>query len=326
MILLAVDGGNSKTDVVLLDGDGELLGFVRGAQCSPERLGLEGAVEGLQALVGEVGLDGRRVEFAEVLLAGVDFPDQEEEALAALEACGWATRTEIANDTFAVLRAGTDRSWGVAVTCGAGINCVGVGPDGRRVRFPALGAITGDWGGGYDVGLAALSAAARSADGRGPKTALERLVPAHFGFESPTDVARAIRGGELDDRRAIELAPIVLSMTDDDPVAAAIEQRLADEIVAFARAALARLDWSGLPVDVVVGGGLMRAARPRLLARIESGLEDSSVAATLRRTLDPLIVGASLLALDRVDAGDGARKRARDELVGAVTAYERMGG
>lgn len=326
MMLLAVDGGNSKTDVVLLDGDGALLGFARGAQCSPEHLGLEGAVERLRALVDEVGLDGRRAAFAEFLLAGVDFPDQEEEALAALEARGWAMRTEIANDTFAVLRAGTDRSWGVAITCGAGINCVGVGPDGRRVRFPALGAITGDWGGGYDVGLAALSAAARSADGRGPKTALERLVPAHFGFESPTDVARAIHRGELDDRRAIELAPIVLSATDDDPVAAAIEQRLADEIVAFARAALARLDWSELPVDVVVGGGLMRAARPRLLARIEAGLEDSTVAATLRRTLEPPIVGASLLALDRVDAGDGARRRARDELVGAVTAYERMGG
>ena len=52
------------------------------------------------------------------------------------------------NDTFAVLRAGTERGWGVAVVCGAGINCVGVSPDGRHARFPALGTITGDWGGG----------------------------------------------------------------------------------------------------------------------------------------------------------------------------------
>jgi len=72
----------------------------------------------------------------------------------------------VENDTFAVLRAGTDRGWGIAVVCGSGINCVGVAPDGRHARFPSLGAITGDWGGGYDVGLAGVVAAARSEDGR----------------------------------------------------------------------------------------------------------------------------------------------------------------
>ena len=103
----------------------------------------------------------------------------------------------VGNDTFAVLRAGTERGWGVAVVCGAGINCVGVAPDGRDARFPALGAITGDWGGGYDVGLAALSAAARSEDGRGPATTLEHAVPAHFGFETPLELATAIHAGEI---------------------------------------------------------------------------------------------------------------------------------
>src|SRR6478735_7838014 len=102
---------------------------------------------------------------------------------------GWAARLRVGNDTFAVLRAGTESGWGVAITCGAGINCVGVGPDGRHVRFPALGEISGDWGGGYDVGLAGISAAARSEDGRGPATALERLVPEHFGLPAPSELA-----------------------------------------------------------------------------------------------------------------------------------------
>ena len=41
---------------------------------------------------------------------------------------------------------------GVAVTVGAGVNCVGMSPSGRRAWFPALGEITGDWGGGPDIG------------------------------------------------------------------------------------------------------------------------------------------------------------------------------
>ena len=52
------------------------------------------------------------------------------------------------NDTFAVLRAGTDRHWGVGVVCGFGTNCSAVAPDGRVTRFPAVGPISGDWGGG----------------------------------------------------------------------------------------------------------------------------------------------------------------------------------
>ena len=93
-----------------------------------------------------------------------------------------------------ILRAGTERGWGVALVCGAGMNCVGVGPDGTHVRFPALGAITGDWGGGFDVGLAGLSAAARSEDGRGPKTALERPC-------RPTSGSTRRRGGRGDPPR-----------------------------------------------------------------------------------------------------------------------------
>ncbi|MFZ1879328.1 MAG: BadF/BadG/BcrA/BcrD ATPase family protein, partial [Gaiellaceae bacterium] len=162
-MILAVDGGNSKTDLALIDADGGVLAHARGPLSSPHHLGLDGCLEVLGRLVEEIGLDGRTAEFANVLLAGIDFPEEEAELQSALDARGWAVTTHVGNDTFAVLRAGTERGWGVAITCGAGINCVGVGPDGRQVRFPALGPTTGDWGGGYDVGEAGLAAAARSA-------------------------------------------------------------------------------------------------------------------------------------------------------------------
>jgi len=166
--------------------DGAVLGVVRGPGCSPHRLTVEGSLDVLQELVDRLG---RRADVAVLLLAALDFPDEEAAYLAAAEQRGLAARTIVGNDTLAVLRAGSDSGWGVAVTCGAGINCVGVAPDGRTVRFPSLGPVSGDWGGGQDVGVAATSAAARSADGRGPKTSLERLVPEHFGLTTPTELA-----------------------------------------------------------------------------------------------------------------------------------------
>jgi N-acetylglucosamine kinase-like BadF-type ATPase len=193
-----------------------------------------------------------------------------------------------------VLRAGTEDGWGVAVVCGAGINCVGVAPDGRHVRFPALGAITGDWGGGYDVGLAAVSKAARSFDGRGRKTSLEQAVPSHFGFASPYELAEAIHGGRLQQRRVLELAPVVFAQAEHDEVAAEILERLADEVVALAGAALARLGLDGGEADVLLGGGLLQGENSRVVDRIRAGLPGVAV----RLTGAPPIVGAALLGLD----------------------------
>ena len=69
-------------------------------------------------------------------VAGADLPSEEEVLAAAFEAEGWAETVEVGNDVFALLRAGSSRGWGVAVVCGAGINCVGVGPDGRGPGSP----------------------------------------------------------------------------------------------------------------------------------------------------------------------------------------------
>ena len=320
MIVLAVDGGNSKTDVALVAADGSLLAHARGPHSSPHHLGLDGCLEVLQQLVDETGLDGRRAEIAQVLLAGVDFPEEEERLHAAVAARGWAVRVRVGNDTFAVLRAGTESGWGVAITCGAGINCVGVAPDGRHIRFPALGEITGDWGGGYDVGLAALWHAARSEDGRGPKSTLEELVPAFFGYRTPLELARAMHVGEVPVRRVVELAPLVLE--SDDPLAVRIVERLAVEIVALVRAATTRLDLVDNEVEVVLGGGLMRRADDTLLGLIERGLGEIGGGLVLRRTSEPPVVGAALLALDELGAGIEAQARLRTELRAAVELLE----
>jgi N-acetylglucosamine kinase-like BadF-type ATPase len=320
VIVLAVDGGNSKTDLALVGDDGSLISHVRGPLSSPHHLGLDGCLSVLEQLVADAGLDGRRADVAQVLLAGLDFPEEEDRLHAALSERGWAIKTRVANDTFAVLRAGTESGWGVAITCGAGINCVGVSPDGRHIRFPALGDISGDWGGGRDVGIAGLWAAARSEDGRGPKTALEQLVPAYFGYETPRAVAYALHVGELLPRRIVELAPVVLAA--DDPVALDIGDRLADEVVAFARATVNRLDLADAAVEVLVGGGLMRSADARLLARIEAGLRAVGPQLMLRRTSAPPIVGAALLGLDELGAGAEAQARARDELREVVERLE----
>lgn len=331
-VVLAIDGGNSKTDLALVRADGAVLALARGPQSSPHSLGVDGCIGVLEELLAQAVADagipngsGPVADVGELLLAGVDFPSEEAEVHSAASSRGLAATVSVGNDTFAVLRAGTELGWGVAVVCGAGINCVGVAPDGRQARFPALGWITGDWGGGYDVGLSAVSAAARSEDGRGEQTSLEHAVPAHFGLTTPTELAEAFHRRRIAERRVIELAPVVLAEAAHDGVAGAIVDRLADEVVALIRVALERLELTGAPVEVVLGGGLLQSGDERLVGAIRAGLRTVAPAGTAHVTSSPPIVGAALLGLDALQAGGEAHARARREF-GALLAADAENG
>jgi N-acetylglucosamine kinase-like BadF-type ATPase len=324
-LALAVDGGNSKTDLALILADGSVLSAVRGPGSSQQKLGIDGSTEVLRGLLEQAAADagvttgnGPIAEVGRVLIAGADLPEEEAALQKALMDQGWPQRTEVANDTFAVLRAGTDRGWGVALVCGAGINCVGVTEDGRVVRFAALGRITGDWGGGEDVGIDALWAAARGADGRGPQTRLEHAVPAHFGLETPLDVARAIHFGRLPAVRLNELAPVVLAEATRDPVAAEIVDRLKAEMTNLIRVTIARLGLNRQPFEVVLGGGMFRADGEDLVQAVTQAVGELAPDASVKALDAHPIVGAALLALDELNAEAAAKERVRQSLAAAI--------
>jgi N-acetylglucosamine kinase-like BadF-type ATPase len=186
-----------------------------------------------------------------------------------------------------------------------------VAPDGRHARFPALGWLTGDWGGGHDLGTSAVSAAARSEDGRGPRTTLERAVPAYFGLATPTELAEAIHFGRNPSSRVVELAPVVLAEAADDPVAASIRDHLATEVLTIVRVALARLDLVDEEVEIVLGGGVFQSGDAGLLRTIVAGLSEVAPRAQVRTSVLPPVFGAALAALDAFGAEPAAYERLR---------------
>src|SRR5215217_5260139 len=247
--VLAIDGGNSKTDVALLSGSGQVVARVRGPGSSPHDLGVEGSAALLDRLVAQTaelaGLPGPRhcADHAGVYLAGVDIPRETEWIKAAIVSKQWAPSLVVENDTLALLRAGTDKPNAVVVVCGAGINCSGVAADGRQVRFPSLGRISGDWGGGAALGEEALWWGARAEDGRGGATVFQTIIPEHFGRPNLNAVIEDLHFGHLSEASLGELAPQVLRAASqlEDEIALRIVGRLAEEVVILAVTALGRL-------------------------------------------------------------------------------------
>jgi N-acetylglucosamine kinase-like BadF-type ATPase len=382
--VLAIDGGNSKTDVALVAADGTLLASARGPGSNAHIIGLDQAMAVIgqlaaaaarQAALAADGIpvasgapvDGRApaapgaqvAGHASACLAGADLAEDEERLGAAMRAQGWALTCSVVNDTFAILRAGLVpglidtgaddtvaraggvaalaegaarpgagasrpgtpvRHWGVAVTCGAGINCVALAPDGREARFPALGEVTGDWGGGEGLGREALWWAVRDEDGRGPQTMLRAAVAAHFGLPTASDVGIGIHYGTIDDARLLRLAPVLLQIAGrGDEVARNIVIRLAEEIVTMAVAMIRRLDLTARAVPVILGGGLLTARDPLLTEAIAAGLAARAPAASMHIVDVPAVAGAALLGLDHVGAPVSAEERLRAAYLGQRT-------
>jgi N-acetylglucosamine kinase-like BadF-type ATPase len=319
--VLAVDGGDSKTALALVARDGSLLTAMRVPRSSHVGLGKDGAsFEALSDVIREacsrigIELDGTPVAQTGVYcLAGDDLPADDRRIEQALRLKGWTASTLVRNDTFAVLRAGTDRRWGVGVVCGTGMNCSGVGPGGKVVRFAALGEISGDAaaGGGW-LGRNALGAAIRARDGRGARTVLERLVPAHFGLARPSAVMEAVYVGRIDEHRLSELPPLVFrAAAAGDLVAGALLERVADEVVAMAGAAIRRLRLQSRDVEVILGGGLFHRGDGPFLDRVRLGIESIAPRAAVRRLGVPPVIGAALLGLDHIGAAREAGARLR---------------
>ena len=315
--VLAVDGGNSKTDLALVAADGTLLAAVRGPGCSHQRLGLTGAMEALRAGVTALRaatFSDPSVKLAEVgvfCLAGMDLPVDERRIGAALRAEALTETLVLHNDTRAVLWAGSPSRWGVAVGAGTGLNCVGIAPDGQEIRFPALGLISGDWvAGGRWLGVRALGQAVRARDGRGPRTVLERAVPTYFGLPDPMAVAEAIYTGRIAERQLLTLAPTVFgAAAGRDPVARSLVNELAQEVVTYVTATVRRLNLAALEVPVVLGGGLFRTDDPEFVAQIREGVLAAVPRAQLRVLSTPPVLGAGLLGLARLRAGLAAGTR-----------------
>lgn len=315
---IAIDAGNSKTDMMLIGVDGRVIASAQGGAFRPHVVGVVPAVDSLAALVQElrsevdVPPDVVLAQHVSACLANADL-DREVAALhREIASRGWANTTTVRNDTFGLLRAGLDEPDGVAVVCGAGINCAGMSSDGTVVRFAAVGHISGDWGGGESLWREAMWWAARAEDGRGPATALQSALPRNFGFDSMADLIAGVHLGDIPEAACLQMTPLLFAVSSaGDPVARAVVQRQADEIVRLAVAAIERLGRAGTPIDVVLGGGVLTAGHPELMTEIDRLLGQAQPHARTHVVLAPPVLGAGLLALDQLGVGAGAKAKLR---------------
>lgn len=287
MNLLAIDGGNSKTDLVLLDERGSLLARRRTSGSGGGPAHVASVVARVLADLARDGLLASSVTHCVAALAGLDFLEDAAAFRAALEEVLPGALVVAENDAQAVLHAhGGDA---VAVIYGAGFNVIARGPLGVA-GHPALGWASGEWGGGGDLGREAVRLAYRSLDGRGPASVLGDRVLAATGCPDEVSLSRALRDG-VPDIGVDRLAEVLLAAAaEGDAPALGVVARAIGEIVDLTAVIARRAFGPEIPAGTpaLLAGGVF--GDDAFTTRVRDALSGLGLAA--ERFASPPVLGA----------------------------------
>jgi glucosamine kinase len=182
---------------------------------------------------------------------------------------------------------------GVVVAAGTGAVALAVAADGTAHRADGLGYVLGDDGSGYAIARAAVRAALRARERRGPATALEGAAEAFFG--GLADLPHRVYSSPAPVRDVAAFAPAVADVArGGDEIARAIwasaAARLADTAAAVLRRAFP--DASGVPTSYT---GRLFAVEDLLLEPFQAALAERCPVASVRAPLGDSLAGAARL-------------------------------
>ena len=301
--VIGVDGGATKTHALLVDETGQAHGFGAAGASNQNVIGLEAALaeigSAVNSALSDAQLTGRDVEVGCFCLGGAALPEHFAALQSGMESLNPATSVIIKNDTFATLRAGLSRSWGVALICGTGFNGAGCAPDGRETRYAALGTWSGDWVGGSMLGEEIIRAVMRGYDGRDQPTLLNELVLQALGVADEETLMVQLFRKEISRAAVTALVPLLFEAAlMGDEVARNLIIRAGTDLGVSANVLIRRLSLQDTDVEVVLGGSVFKGKGPLLLDTIREVIQQLAPRAQLVRLKNEPVVGAALLALE----------------------------
>lgn len=315
-LYLGIDVGGTKTDALIADGAGRVLGRGRAGPANWEVVTLEGTYRELEQAFGQAlaqaGVAREALRAGGYGLAGLDWDSDEPRLRPVVERLGVPGPQVLVNDGLVALRAGSDANVGVAVISGTGSVVAGRNARGQQFRTFGLGERWGDFGAADDLVRLATRAVVHAYTGRGRPTALTELLLAAYQAPSVPALAELISRGQAPEPGG-ELAAVVFEAAGaGDAVARELLRIAAEELGGNAGAVARQLGLAGEPFPLVLGGGVFRANAGLLPDMVLGYARELAPGAQLVRLSCAPVVGAVLLAIDA--AGDGA-PAARERLV-----------
>lgn len=261
-----VDGGGTRTRVLLLARDGATAGRAEGpaALVRPDRPAPAARVvaDTVRCAAAAAGVT-LPLPAVWAGLAGAGRASVRRDLEAALRDEQIARTVRVGTDVQAAFHDAFGAGPGIVVVAGTGSVVLGAAEDGRRLQVGGWGGVMGDEGSGYHIGVLALRAIATATDRRAPPTALTATVLDHLGLARPRDLPAWAESATKADIAA--LAPLAIRTSrSGDAAAQTIVRRALDALGDQLSAAIRQLfpSASDNPPPVALTGGLIAPEGP----------------------------------------------------------------
>ena len=303
-LVVGVDGGGSKTQVIVADGRGKEIATLTGAASAVRPGEALHSAEVIGALVRDALAVAEHEERPRMLTVGVAGAGREQERKAlqrALEGENLAEDVLVVTDAEVAMEDAFGEGPGILLISGTGSVAFGRGPTGTFVRCGGWGPVCGDEGSGAWIGRRALSVITASHDGREPETRLVGAVLTALQLDEVDDLVAWASSATAKDFAALA-APVMTLAAERDLRANSICTLAAEELVLHVRTLARQLfvdERADLPV--ALAGGMMH--RGSFLRRL------------VEHRLKTAVPGSHLHG-EEVVAARGAVKLARKALAG----------
>lgn len=263
LFFLGFDGGGTKTDCVLIDQHGAVLGFASAGPSNPLRAGYSKAWFSLSDAADHV-LECRQLKAADIRgvcagIAGAGREGMARRISTFLEGIFPAAAIEVTTDLDITLEAAVGTGEGVILIAGTGSGAFGRNAQGKFARAGGHGPWFSDEGSAFDIGRRALAAAVRSDEGRGPATEISAKLLKWLNAADWAQLTDLVT--KTPDEVFPRTFPLVGQLADaGDAVSRQILYDAADSLAELASSVLAALDMKDREVSIVKAGGTVRSS------------------------------------------------------------------
>ena len=292
--LIAVDGGATKTDLVLFQEDGTVIRRLIGGPSNSREFGCEQSVTTLDSLLrSRFPLNDFTDAIGSIhlgLAGGGITPNQIRYQQFLQDRFHGVHHLGNGSDAINALNAGLPSGDGMVLIAGTG-SAVFVRAGDTRLQVGGWGHLLGDEGSGYDIGRMGLRQVLQELDGRLPATSLSPLLCQAIGRPVDEAIPDLYRGGK---RLIASLAPLVFeAAANGDPAAREILRESARQLSLLIQAGSRHL--SQPPYLVVLSGSLWQANDGLLENLVFAQLDESY--RTIHPRLPP-VYGSAVAAMN----------------------------
>jgi len=295
---IGFDGGGTKTDCVLLNARGDVIGEGHGGPANPLRSGYDGAFSSLREAAAGAMAAGkiRPAEITSVCagLAGAGRRSVVRRMMVFLSQEFPAALTQVATDYEVALESAVGSGPGVVLIAGTGSVAYGRNAAGDTARAGGYGPLLGDEGSAFEIGRRAVSAVAHSRDMDAPVTVMAEMISAALDCPDWDDLMLRIMKNP--DEVFPKLFPVVAAGANSgDSAAKEILFGSAIGLGNLAMIVVRRMGMKSQEFPLVKCGGVFGHS-PMLDALLDSVLSSGALRAKISRLEISPAIGAARMA------------------------------